>query len=92
MTRALLVLALAACVAPKPLPYTGPPGLAPASAPEGKEALVCRPMADTGSMIAHDECVTRDKSDDDKDDARQLLNNTRSTSAPNTPPHNPNQR
>ncbi len=87
MLRLVAVLAITACVAPKPVANTKPPGLTPSENPD----FVCRPMADTGSLIAHDECVPRDKTAD-HDDVQQMLGKARPSSPPGTADHNPNQR
>lgn len=70
------ILALAGCGSARPEPQTGPPGtVEPAGA--GSD-FVCHEVADTGSLITHKECVPVEKTDDDKEDARQMLGKPRS--------------
>ena len=69
------ILILASCGSAKPEPKTGPPGT---TQPSTGSDVRCREVADTGSHITHQECVPVEKDEDDKEDARQMLEKPRS--------------
>jgi len=77
MPRALLLVALAACAAPKTDPrYAQPDGSG------SDDDVVCHEVTDTGTMFSHTECTPRRTADEQRDDARNWLDKPRAYSPP----------